>query len=349
VLAIGWALIDLVRRDVRHIPKWAWALVIAFFLLASAGCSEGAKHMSSDLEYGAASLISSPASSEPVLVRQAATGVPPVRTDTLVWADSTTRGDTTFIVRGRAVTSVVVLTDSQSVRIDRPEIPSGIPAGLFAVWDGNKLKPNADLFSMTYGGVTPQNIIAQITTARARGMKMVISMTGGGRANYTSRLPVTQEQIRQNPDTVRFPLRLGDSVMQFDLARWRARQDLFNTPAIRAAIAEGVKDGTIIGNNVMDEPFNWGMGPANKANSWGPKGTMNKARVDSMCGYARSIFPTLPQGVFHDFRHDSGSSYATRTFLRRRYEASSTNRSDTRKLVLALILGYRALGFSGVQ
>ena len=287
---------------------------IAFFLLASAGCSEGAKHMSSDLEYGAAPL-NGESRLEPLLVRQAATGVPPVRTDTLVWADSTTRGDTTFVVRGRAVTSVMVLADSQSVRIDRPDIPTGIPAGLFAVWDGTRLKPNADLFSMTYGSVTPQNIIAQITTARAKGMKMVISMTGGGRANYTSRLPVTEEQIRRNPDTVRFPLRLGDSVMQFDVARWRARQDLFNTPAIRAVVAEGVKDGTIIGNNVMDEPFNWGMGPANKANSWGPKGTMNKARVDSLCAYAKAQHPTLPQGVFQDYSIAPDQQYRVCDFV----------------------------------
>jgi drug/metabolite transporter (DMT)-like permease len=32
VLAIGWALIDLTRREVRHVPKWMWALVIAFFI-----------------------------------------------------------------------------------------------------------------------------------------------------------------------------------------------------------------------------------------------------------------------------------------------------------------------------
>jgi fructose-specific phosphotransferase system IIC component len=26
------ALIDLARRDVRHIPKWAWALIIVFLI-----------------------------------------------------------------------------------------------------------------------------------------------------------------------------------------------------------------------------------------------------------------------------------------------------------------------------
>lgn len=32
VTIIVVALIDLVRRDVRHVPKWAWALVITFFI-----------------------------------------------------------------------------------------------------------------------------------------------------------------------------------------------------------------------------------------------------------------------------------------------------------------------------
>lgn len=32
VVCIGWALVDLVRHDVRHVPKWAWALVIGFFI-----------------------------------------------------------------------------------------------------------------------------------------------------------------------------------------------------------------------------------------------------------------------------------------------------------------------------
>jgi hypothetical protein len=32
VLALGWAFIDLMRTEVQHAPKWAWALVIAFFI-----------------------------------------------------------------------------------------------------------------------------------------------------------------------------------------------------------------------------------------------------------------------------------------------------------------------------
>jgi hypothetical protein len=101
-------------------------------------------------------------------------------------------------------------------------------------------------------------------------------MTGGARANY-----------------------LTDGV--FDMAKWKAKMDQYNTPAIRSAVAAAVADGTIIGNSVMDEPGNDG-GPGNEGNSWGPAGTLNKARVDSMCGYVKAIFPTLPVGVFHDWK-----------------------------------------------
>jgi hypothetical protein len=51
----------------------------------------------------------------------------------------------------------------------------------------------------------------------------------------------------------------------------------------------------------MDEPNAHGS-PDVGGNTWGPAGTMTKARVDSLCGYVKAIFPTLPTGVFQ--RHD---------------------------------------------
>ena len=43
----------------------------------------------------------------------------------------------------------------------------------------------------------------------------------------------------------------------------------------------GVADGTIIGSRVMDEPYVSG-GATGGGNTWGPKGTMTKARVDTL-------------------------------------------------------------------
>lgn len=94
--------------------------------------------------------------------------------------------------------------------------------------------------------------------------------------------------------------------------------DAYDTPAIRSAVAQAVADGTILGNSVMDEPQHY-----RGDKSWGPKGTLTRARIDGLCQYVKDIFPTMPVGVFHDpyiFQPDSSyricdfliSQYATR-------------------------------------
>jgi hypothetical protein len=88
----------------------------------------------------------------------------------------------------------------------------------------------------------------------------------------------------------------------FDFEKWKAAIDAYNTAAIRQAVADAVADGTIVGNSVMDEPHVHG-GQSGGGNTWGPPGTMTKARVDQMCAYAKNIFPTLPVGVAH--RHSA--------------------------------------------
>ena len=216
--------------------------------------------------------------------------------DTLVWADSSARGDTTFYGRGRVITSNVVLVDSQWIRIpDTPRV-AGIPVGLFGVWQGTELRPNTEIFTLTYGSQNPGNLRARIRIARERGVKMVTSMTGGARAQY-----------------------LTDGV--FDLQKWKARMDQFNTLELKEAVAQAVSEGLLIGNSVMDEPFNEG-GAGNEGNRWGPRGTMSKARVDSMCGYVKTIFPTLPQGVFHDYRLDPDGSYQVCDFITSQYRTA---------------------------
>lgn len=230
--------------------------------------------------------------------------------DTLHWADTTRRGDTTFFSRGRVITTNVVLIDSQWIRISVPKVVAGIPAGLFGSWDGTRLRPNTAVFNMTHGAESAATLLARLALARSGGVRMLTAMTGGARANY-----------------------LTDGV--FDMEKWKARMNTFNTPEIRAAVAQAVSEGTLIGNSVMDEPFNDG-GPGNEANRWGPRGTMSKARVDSMCGYARSIFPTLPQGVFQDYRIASDSSYRVCDFITTQYRVSKGSVTDYRDGALAL-------------
>jgi hypothetical protein len=174
---------------------------------------------------------------------------------------------------GLADTAVVTLTTATA-----PTAPSGtasgIPFGPFAAWEGSALKANTGMFSLTVTSVTPSNIVAKISEARQSRTKLMLAMTGGAHDNY---------------------LTLG----VFDRSKWDAKMNSFNTGEIRSAVASGVADGTIVGNVVMDEPNVSGSGDGN---TWGPAGTMTKARVDSLCGYVKQLFPTLPAGVQH--RHD---------------------------------------------
>jgi hypothetical protein len=281
---------------------------LSLLLVAVAACSERPPQLRSELDVGAAP-ITYRESAEPVLVRNVG-GEPHSRADTLLWADSMSRGDTIFLSRGRAISTTAVLTDSLWIRVAPPVLASGIPFGLMAGWKGTDLAPGTEILTMTYGSETPATLVARLATARSRRVKMVTVMTGGARANY-----------------------LTNGV--FDLAKWKARMNGFDTPAIRAAVAQAVSEGILIGNSVMDEPFNDG-GPGNEANSWGPAGTMTKARVDSLCGYARAIFPTLPQGVFQDYRVAGDSSYRVCDFMVSQYRTSKGPLADYRDGALAL-------------
>jgi hypothetical protein len=176
---------------------------------------------------------------------------------------------------------------SDTTVVSPPPVPTGTgipfgPYGLFNLADigGSDPVPEADAFTLGYDGDTPENLIFRIVAARARKLKLVLALTGGAHSlsNHGDYLSVI------------------DGVLQFDRAKWDAKLARFNTAAIRSAVAEGVADGTILGASVMDEPYVNGGGDGN---TWGPRGTMTKARVDSLCGEVKRYFPTLPTGVDH--------------------------------------------------
>ncbi len=168
---------------------------------------------------------------------------------------------------GLADTAAVTLT----ALVPMPVVGGGLPFGPASAWSGSSLEPHTSAFTLSKSATSAGTIVSQIGLARAKGTKLVLGMTGGRHANY-----------------------LTDGV--FDRAKWQARMDSYDTPAIKAAVAAAVADGTIVGNSVMDEPNVSGAGDGN---TWGPRGTMTKARVDSLCGYVKAMFPTLPVGVQH--------------------------------------------------
>jgi hypothetical protein len=216
----------------------------------------------------------------------------------------------------RIIATAGTLADTSTLTVTSPlgsgGSATGIPFGPFSAWDGTQLKPNADLFTATFGAVSPDIIVARIASARAKGDKMILAMTGGHERYLTD---------------------FGRG-KEFDRAKWNARMQEFNTSTIKSAIAAGVADGTIIGADVMDEPNVSGLGDGN---TWGPKGTMTKARVDSLCGYVKMIFPSIPVGVSHN--HDTfepTKSYRVCEFIVSQYAYRKGDVTQWRDAGLAL-------------
>jgi hypothetical protein len=192
---------------------------------------------------------------------------------------------------------------------DETPLPSptgGIPFGPSGMTGGPM---DVVPFTMTLRGVTPASIVATLREARSAKTKLILNMTGGRHEKYMT----------------------GGA---FDYAKWVAAMDLYRSAAIRDAVAQAVADGTIVGNSVMDEPHVSGAGDGN---TWGPEGTMTKARVDQMCGYVKNMFPTLPTGVAH--RHDvfePTKSYRVCDFIIAQYSSRIGSVTQFRDAGLAL-------------
>ncbi len=178
-------------------------------------------------------------------------------------------------------------------------IPQPIKVGRFFGTYGRGLaKADTESFTLSSDSQTPQTLALSIAKARAAGYHLILAMTGGNHDNY-----------------------LTNGV--FDRAKWDAKMDSYNTPDFKALIAGAVTDGTVIGANAMDEPHVYGLGDGN---TWGPKGTMTKARVDSLCGYVRAMFPTLPTGVAHPWSaFEPTKSYKACQFTINQYSVRSGN------------------------
>jgi len=166
----------------------------------------------------------------------------------------------------RLIASNGSLADTSVVIVSAPlgsGPATGIPFGPAGLWTtASAPSANSAAFTMSTNADSPEGIITRINAARAIGHKLILSMAGGKHDRY-----------------------ITDG--KFDLAKWKARMELFNTPAIKTAIASGVASGTVLGANILDEP---------QHASWG--GVITKAMLDGMAVYTKEIFPTIPVGLY---------------------------------------------------
>jgi hypothetical protein len=211
----------------------------------------------------------------------------------------------------RLVAASGSLADTSIITVSNPLGSGGAvgrPFGIFNLYGGGPVGPMSwdtpmsapAALTLSTDFLAPEGVLLRIASAREHKLKLLTSMTGGSHTKYKT-----------------------DGV--FDMAKWKAAMDMYNTPTIKAAIASAVADGTIIGNSVMDEPHNTDLGFGDRENTWGPRGTMTKARVDEMCAYVKNIFPTLPAGVFHQHAvFEPDKSYRVCDFIVDQYGWTST-------------------------
>ncbi len=169
----------------------------------------------------------------------------------------------------RVIARADSLADTSTVIVTSPlgSGPStGVPYGTFNLFSSaTAVEPGP--FSLSHTWDDPETIVARIAAARTMGVRLMLVLTGGH-----SRF------LKPGGNT--------STGTQFDIVKWKAVMDQFNTTSIKNAIAAGVQDGTIIGASVMDEPNH---------RDWG--GMVSKATLDEMARYVKGYFPSLPAGV----------------------------------------------------
>jgi hypothetical protein len=139
----------------------------------------------------------------------------------------------------------------------------GIPFGPVALWNMNKLLWGPYPFTASQNYINADTLILQINAARNKGQRLMVAMTGGPSTRYTTN-------------------------GQFDMTKWKAVMNTYNKSTLKTAVAAAVSDGTIIGDQMIDEP---------ETKRWGT--VLTKATLDQMAAYVKSIFPTLPVGLNH--------------------------------------------------
>jgi hypothetical protein len=139
---------------------------------------------------------------------------------------------------------------------------TGLPYGPIGLWQSaTSVEWGPAPFTGTQNYTDAGGVVTQISTARSKKQRLILAMTGGLSTRYTTN-------------------------GKFDMTKWKNKLNTFNTSTIRNAIAAGVADGTIIGNQLMDEP---------ETPKWG--GVVSKAVIDQMATYAKKMFPSMPMGV----------------------------------------------------
>jgi hypothetical protein len=156
-------------------------------------------------------------------------------------------------------TALPEVTDAGVEAIALPDGPSAAVAFAGGVSFGTFGQPTSAYGSVYNGGVRiiyPEYLMRELAGVKARGGKIVLNLAGGQK-------------------------RFTDSRHNFSLAKWKVSVDRYR----RLNLNSYIKDGTIVGNFLIDEP--------NDKTNWNGK-VVSQATLEAMAKYSKQIWPGMP-------------------------------------------------------
>jgi hypothetical protein len=189
---------------------------------------------------------------------------------------------------------VVTMVVASCSDADAPSSPSGtVPS------DDPAIDPSISYTGIPYG---PYGLYANTFDLAWGPAPFTASLDNAGYPNaIVNRIDAARQQRHRLVLAMTADRDLYITNGKFDLAKWKSRLNTLNTATIRKAVADGVADGTIVANKLIDEP---------ESPQWG--GVLTKSMIDQMATFAKNIFPTLPMGITHGapgFTWRSGERY----------------------------------------
>lgn len=191
--------------------------------------------------------------------------------------------------------------------VSRSGVPYG-PTDLFRYsWD----TPAVRGFSGGLLYASPKGILKLLNGMKRHNVRAFLKMTGEPQKTYMTR-------------------------GKFDFYKWKKATAKYNTPTIRRAIAAAVADGTLLGYSMIDEPnrFNW-------------NGSINKAMLDRMARYSKSLFPTLPTAAVVTYYWRPNERYKVLdVIISQTWKPKKSAKQFSQEAVVAARQNGVALGFS---
>jgi hypothetical protein len=156
------------------------------------------------------------------------------------------------------------------------------------------------------GGVTPANVLTLLTTARAKGARVVLKLSMGSDSYVT------------NSDGT------------FSLTKWKSLVARFKTVNLAPYIA----DGTILGHYLIDEP--------SRTARWGGK-IIPQSTLEAMAQYSKQLWPDMTTFV-RAVPSWLAQSSVTYRYLDAGWLQYASNKGDAAKLVAAEVAAGRSKG-----